>query len=250
MDILFLCDLDNTLLYSYKHKSDGDVCVEILNGCEQSFVSQRGCDLLDEVLCSVDLIPVTTRSVAQYERIVWPYGSAPRTAVAANGAILLRDGERDLKWLKRSESMAAAAYDDMTMLLKILECDNRVKKCRIVDGMYLFAYCYDEEGAKRCVYEYGALKGLNAADSGRKVYFFPEGIDKGSAAAELKRIFKPELVICAGDSRIDIPMLDLADIAVVPTAAMAEQVKSRCVRVNCGGNFSEFVLTAVSELIK
>ena len=37
--ILFTCDLDNTLLHSYKHRQDGDVCIEILKEKEQGFTT-------------------------------------------------------------------------------------------------------------------------------------------------------------------------------------------------------------------
>lgn len=36
-EILLACDLDNTLIYSYKHRVPGDSCVEWLDGQEQSF---------------------------------------------------------------------------------------------------------------------------------------------------------------------------------------------------------------------
>ena len=42
------------------------------------------------------LVPVTTRTVAQFARIALP--SPARHAVCANGGVLLVDGERDAAW--------------------------------------------------------------------------------------------------------------------------------------------------------
>ena len=35
-NILFACDLDNTLIHSYKSKREGDICIEWIKDKEQS----------------------------------------------------------------------------------------------------------------------------------------------------------------------------------------------------------------------
>ena len=64
-NILFACDLDNTLIHSWKHRKDGDICVEWIDGKEQGYMSEKVCVLLRHVIGKVDFVPVTTRSVAQ-----------------------------------------------------------------------------------------------------------------------------------------------------------------------------------------
>ena len=61
-EILLACDLDNTLIYSYKHRVPGDSCVEWLDGQEQSFMTERTQALLRQLPANVRLVPVTTRS--------------------------------------------------------------------------------------------------------------------------------------------------------------------------------------------
>ena len=39
--ILFASDLDNTLLFSHRHRQPGDRCVELLNGAEQGFLDRK-----------------------------------------------------------------------------------------------------------------------------------------------------------------------------------------------------------------
>ena len=48
--ILFHCDLDNTLIYSYKHEiKTKKRCVEIYQGREVSFMTEATCRLLNKV---------------------------------------------------------------------------------------------------------------------------------------------------------------------------------------------------------
>ena len=96
--ILFASDLDNTLLFSHRHRQPEDRCVERLNGAEQGFFTRETPDLLPQVVQRVHLLPITTRSIEQYQRIQWPDGTAPRIALTANGAVLLRDGQMDRAW--------------------------------------------------------------------------------------------------------------------------------------------------------
>ena len=44
---LFLSDLDNTLLYSYKHRATDDVCIEYNKGKEQGFMTSYSFDLFN-----------------------------------------------------------------------------------------------------------------------------------------------------------------------------------------------------------
>ena len=65
-------DLDNTLIYSYKHEIGGPkTCVEIYQGREISFMTETSHRLLGQ-LCSkpgVLVVPTTTRTLEQYQRI-------------------------------------------------------------------------------------------------------------------------------------------------------------------------------------
>ncbi len=50
MKILFACDLDDTLIHSYKHKNSRDICIELLKGSEQSYISEKTLFLLRQVV--------------------------------------------------------------------------------------------------------------------------------------------------------------------------------------------------------
>jgi predicted mannosyl-3-phosphoglycerate phosphatase (HAD superfamily) len=85
-----------------------------------------------------------------------------------------------------------------------------------------------------------------------RLYVFPGGFNKGIAVDMLRRRLRPELLICAGDSLLDLPMLRTADIALVPNERLARQVgespefrgKLYCAeQENCAapGGFAEYV---------
>lgn len=99
--ILFASDLDNTLLFSHRHRQPEDRCVERLNGAEQGFFTRETPDLLPQVVQRVHLLPITTRPSSSTSASSGRDGTAPRIALTANGAVLLRDGQVDRRGTPR-----------------------------------------------------------------------------------------------------------------------------------------------------
>ena len=118
--MMFVSDLDNTLLFSHRYRQPGDVCVEYLDGNEQGFLTQTTIELLRQATQHLLFIPVTTRSVNQYQRIQWPIGCQPKYAVTTNGAILLVDGEIDLPWRNSFLQMVAPWQEEFARLQRLL----------------------------------------------------------------------------------------------------------------------------------
>ena len=244
--ILFASDLDNTLLFSHRHRQPGDRCVERLNGAEQSFFTQDTLDLLPQVVRRVHLLPITTRSVEQYLRIQWPEGTVPRWALTANGAVLLRDGEVDRAWYAASQALVRDHREALAAVLDHLTRQGGATSVRCVEGVYVYAAYPDTPTAERVARDWCGGSALRAVVSGRKVYFFPPGIDKGTALRRAVERFGPERVIAAGDSVIDVPMLRRADLALIPDTELLPQVPGARV---CGPDqrFPDFVLSAVLQ---
>ena len=63
--MIFACDLDNTILYSYKHKQADDVCLEMRKGKQQGLTTIYAWKTLQEVLKGENYGDVTTRSLDQ-----------------------------------------------------------------------------------------------------------------------------------------------------------------------------------------
>ncbi len=239
MNTLFACDLDNTLIHSYKKKKENDLCVERIHGAEQGFIGKETLLLLPEIQRQTIFVPVTTRSIEQYRRITWPDG-APKFALVANGAILLQDGEIDNWWMEETRSIVSESLEEMNGLLGRYQADRSLLRVRIVDEIYLFVYC--KENAEEWAKEHRGDTRLSVVVSGKKVYFLPSGIDKGTAIRRLLRRLGCPNLICAGDSEMDLPMLDLADFCLSPET-LAEKISGQGQKIVCkNDDLGEFAL--------
>lgn len=247
---LFLSDLDNTLLYSYKHRATDDVCIEYNKGKEQGFMTSYSFDLFNRMTDNVCFIPVTTRSIEQYNRIQWPKGFRPEYEVVSNGGILLENGIKSHEWYKESSDAYSLYKDEIKALQDELLSSGNYIRCRTVDELYLFAYCKDDVDAKQCAKDYSDTTQLKVIASGKKLYFFPPNINKGMALTKLRERLNPELIISAGDSIIDVPMLENADIAIVPNNYLANRINGSAKIMVCpdDSKFSDYVLNTVIHL--
>lgn len=201
--ILFASDLDNTLIHSYKYRRDDDICIEHYEGREQTFISTRALDLLKEIAAQILFIPVTTRSIAQYRRIFWTEDFKPRLAVVANGAYLL-NGDNQENFIvtnhktELNRQLASADKNLFTI-------------AQIVDESFLYLRCRDDVDVDKIFFD----TKLTIQHRGKKFYIFPPQLNKGEALRRLIKKFSPDKIICAGDSVIDLPMLELADVAFI-----------------------------------
>ena len=108
MKKLFLTDIDNTLIYSYKHAKDGDVCVENIHDKPQGYMPVYAYENLARVGEAFEVVPITTRSAEQYNRISFPLKI--KHAVVANGGLLLCEGKVDEAWKKSVAEGIASSF--------------------------------------------------------------------------------------------------------------------------------------------
>ena len=245
--VIFAADLDNTLLYSYKHRRPGDICIEYIKGKEQGYMPASVYEMLGGIAKRATIIPVTTRSVDQYKRINWPAQAEPKMAAVANGSILLGDPELNQRW----EENVEASLSELERMRDILAVSTEYIRCRIVDKKYLFVYCAQGIDPLLKSAAIQALTTLKVTASGRKIYLFPPGVDKGTATLKIRQFLEPALLISAGDSDIDLPMLNQADIALVPNAALAARLDGPRQVLVCpqGQSFLEFTVERVNSLV-
>lgn len=247
--ILFASDIDNTLIHSFRHMQEGEVCIELLRGKDQGFMSRRVYELLPKLCEKVEFVPITTRSVEQFERIAFPEGCFYR-AVTTNGAILLENGTSNGQWREAKKVYADKVMPHLQALKRELDGCEGLNVCRIVDDMYLYISVEERSRAGEFYERYADDEAVDVELSGRKIYFLPHEINKGSALRKLKKDGKYDLVIAAGDSTIDISMLDEADIALT-TRELADSVNAPqvlCPEVLGTADIAEFVLDCVLRI--
>ncbi|MDR0558450.1 MAG: HAD hydrolase family protein [Treponema sp.] len=204
---IFASDLDNTLIHSYKTAKPGDVCVEMRNGKELSFMSKKAYSLLKKTSEKCLIIPVTTRSLEQYRRL--DLGISFKYAVVAHGALFLEDGKNDERWKADTHNLFN------TPLPKIEESEN-LFDIRVVEDVFIFAKSKEPDSAASLLEKTIDTSEFSVYAVYNKVYIFPKNFDKGTAVKRLERKLNAKVKICAGDSDLDTPMLNIADIALTP----------------------------------
>ncbi|HEX2902421.1 MAG TPA: hypothetical protein VHO01_03100 [Jatrophihabitans sp.] len=224
--ILLAADLDRTLIYSAKavalgrSRSGHDfgpaelVPVEFRQGEQASFMTAAAAKLLAEL----PIVPVTTRSLKQYRRVRLP-GPPAAFAIAGNGGHLLIDGEPDPAWaaeIRERLRTVSPLAEAVSQLQRRSRPDWRVHE---VDGLFCYAVIDRAEFRRRNLAEldeWAQPNGWRSSLQGRKLYLVPRPLAKSAAVAELARRTGTIRVYAAGDSLLDIDLLQFADHGIHP----------------------------------
>ncbi len=224
--IVFNTDLDNTLIYSYKHDIGHEkVNVEKYQGRDISFMTVKAYNLLKKINEKILVVPTTTRTQEQYERIDLGLGIV-KYALVCNGGVLLENGIRNEEWICESRKLIAESKDELARAVDLLENESKRKfEVRFIEEMFVFTKCNEPE---KVVEDIKRILDYSLADvfnNGEKIYVIPKGLDKGTGINRLKKYLKADRIIAAGDSEFDIPMVETADIGIVP-AGFVKKYKS------------------------
>lgn len=215
--VVFHTDLDNTIIYSYKHEI-GDVkkSVEMYQGREISFITEYTYQLLQQVRGKMLVVPTSTRSIEQYQRIDLGVGAFPY-ALVCNGGILLADGKKDDSWYRTSLGLIGRSEGELKKALQILEKDTRRKfELRFIERLFVFTKCSEPQQTVDDLREVLNTELVEVFHNGEKVYVVPRDLNKGKAVQRFREYIRADFVIAAGDSEFDISMLKDADAGLAP----------------------------------
>ncbi len=243
---VFASDLDNTLIYSYRHPiGDNKVLAELYEGREVSFMTKQSHEMLNQVFHKMTFIPVSTRSVGQYRRIRFHRDWEPSLALVSNGGTLLIDGKEDQEWKEQSLKTIRPAREQLEYAWGLLEQDNaRTLDVRMVDDLFVFTKSGRVRDTVDRLRENLDLSQVEVWENGNKVYVIPLLLNKGQAIRRLRERFCIDFVASAGDSLFDIPLLHEADVAFYPTELSYPSRQGQvCIPVDTGSKvFSDVVL--------
>lgn len=217
--IYFCSDLDNTLIYSYRREIGNDkVLVEMTGQKELSYMTSNSYQMLKKISRKYQFVPVTTRSLNQYQRIKFGEDVRIRYALAANGGILLENGKVNENWLKTSKEMVQDSKKEMKLGILLLAQDpNLCFEVREVDQLFVFTKSNDAGKTVSFLKEHLDENKVYIDRNGLKVYIFPKVLDKGNALRRFHQMIGLENpIIAAGDSEFDIPMLKYAKVGLAP----------------------------------
>ncbi|MFI0482091.1 HAD family hydrolase [Actinomadura sp. 9N215] len=228
MTVLVCSDLDRTLIYSTAAFAlDGPdetmprlLCVEFYQGAPLSYMTEASARTLEALAKTATFVPTTTRTPEQYRRVHLLEKPAPY-AICANGGHLLVDGVDDAEW---SASVRARVADGCAPLAAVQEHlvqtsgDFALKRRTASD---LFAYTVVDRAALPPGWvddltAWCTERGWRTSLQGRKVYCLPAGLTKAAAAAEIARRTGASTTLAAGDSLLDIDLLEATDLSIRP----------------------------------
>jgi len=204
--VVVATDLDRTLIYSMAaitatHPAGSIpplVCVEIYDGQPLSYLTVAAAEVLRTLRTRAELVPITTRTPAQYQRVELPGGPA-RYAIVSNGGHILVDGAPDARWRQ--------AVGDWVLNRKV--ADNLF--CYLVVDLAILPPAFLDDWTTWCM-----DRGWVVSMQGRKIYAIPRGLTKESALAEVVQRTGADHLLAAGDGALDAGFLLLADRAIRP----------------------------------
>lgn len=247
--MIFLSDLDNTLIFSYKKLSAENVCVERKDVKELSYMTPYGAELFLRVVKQCVFIPITTRSIEQYQRIVFPCGYVPEYAICDNGGTLLINGEPDPVWRQEFENEYKLCCKELDSCRKFLESRPEIYfEIRNVDSTFLFTKSHTPAKTIEAMEKAVPPSGTVRLNNGDKIFSIPKGISKKRAELKIRSMLGAEYTAAAGDSIFDIDMLSAADIAIVKHGEISDKVVNKIQITETDTNDPDFVLKYINRL--
>lgn len=242
--IAFHSDLDNTLIFSYRHDiGDAKRCVEVYQGREVSFITEKTYRMLRNLTGRVLLVPTTTRTIEQYRRIDLGLGE-PQYALVCNGGVLLVNGREEETWYRESMELIEECREELQRAELILTKDaDRSFEVRNIRDLFLFTKSKEPELSAENLRKALDMEKIDVFTNGVKVYAVPKKLNKGEAVSRFRKRFHPERVIAAGDSAFDLPMLAEADAGLAPEyLAKKNTWNETIIHMKQGQVFSEQIL--------
>lgn len=221
MKVLYATDMDRTMVFShrfieeYPPKSSYEVA-ETHGDRVISYISSPVKKRLKKINNSenVVVVPVTTRSISEFNRI--NIGLNPKYAIVSNGGTILKNGEPLKDW---EEYIKANSYmhDLMQCMLDLDELESIERETKVIDGKYLFnktnnGVLFDSEVALLAE----KYPNLQFTRQRAKIYVIPKSFSKAIALRWLQHKLECDKLVASGDSELDLPMLAIADYAVIP----------------------------------
>ena len=249
MQTLFL-DIDNTLIYSHRRAMTVPKrAVELLNGREQSFISQQTYSFLTGKH-GLQIVPVTTRTLIQFQRLenlMRDLGC--EYSLICNGAVLLHNMEIDQSWYEETLALAGSELSEIDRAKKWLIDNCGEASTYSAFDVLVYAKSCDPEGLASELRQYIDTSRSDVLFDRSKVYCIPKSLNKGTAVRRFSQRFNVTVSIAAGDSDFDIPMLNQADVAIAPEALFDKLINKNTIAVKEKECFSDEICSVLDGIL-
>lgn len=258
MKILFTSDLDRTLIFSERTKlaTEKYECVEQIEGRNISYISTTSIEHLTKLHAILDFVPVTTRSFEQYQRIsFFQKNLLPKTAIVANGGAVIVDGKIDQEWqqhITQKKKALPILFNKMLQQFASIFSAPYVMQRHEVEDLFFVLIIDDKFTAtdfEMCQIQLEQFE-WTCYRQGRKLYIMPCFLTKGAAVQYIKSKYSYDWHVAAGDSVLDLSMLELADQRFIPQhGELVEHIDERDYPImkKTSSNFTDACLQQILE---
>jgi len=226
--MIFASDLDRTLMYSSRAieelgepKESSLKPVEQKDGRWVGYMTETAYHKLKELSLQSLFVPVTTRTTEQFNRFVIFEQEIPiKYAITSNGATILYRGVPLEEWSNHihnrmhTESVTQAELS-ACMQREGFHFDGVMKHAENLFFYYILN-CLPTASEKDSINDFAAKYGWRISLQGRKLYFIPQAISKGSALEYICNHEGVEAIAGAGDSVLDWDFLQNCQYRFVP----------------------------------
>jgi hydroxymethylpyrimidine pyrophosphatase-like HAD family hydrolase len=227
--VMVACDLDRTLIYSANamdlqcadSSAPSLMVAEVYEGAPLSFMTRTAWNVLERLVNDAVFVPVTTRTMQQFRRVNIP-GRDKGYAVTTNGAVLLHDGVPDPAWTKIIQDSVKANCAPLQEVHNHLLGPAKppaILRSRVAEDTFVYSIVNRDELSAdylEDLSEWCQERGWTTSLQGRKLYCVPSPVTKEAAVAEIRRRQPVDMLVVAGDSKLDAGILQLADCAIRP----------------------------------
>lgn len=229
---VIVTDLDRTMIFSPAAlqfpgadiEAPQLVSVEVLDGRPSAFMTVAAAGLLREISASHPVVPCTTRTLEQFNRVHLPLAPNGRDqyAIASNGGTIVLNGYPDRSWrrdLDRNIADQGVSLHDVKEELKSRSDADWVIKRRSADHLFCYLVVNLAQVPTGFISEWQQWcedRGWRISVQGRKIYSIPKALSKSAAMNEVASRLGAERIIAAGDGGLDSDMLEAADCGIRP----------------------------------
>jgi hypothetical protein len=244
---LALVDLDDTLFQTARKMSEGAprfTATLDVEGQPNGYMSSVQQSIVEWLLVSTDVVPVTARSVEAFSRVQLPFKHG---AVCSHGGVILgADGKLDQQWQARMSDVLASYQARLPLL-----CEATLAIGREL-GISLRGWVVEEEGLRHYVVTKhnesddsvlqtvlaevqvrGLLEGMHIHANSNNLAFLPLGLSKQMAVQELLRRDRASNgerpVLGFGDSITDLGFMGECHMWATPARSQLAKLVGRAI---------------------
>lgn len=227
--MIYASDLDQTLIYSRKAfrlngNNEPDIrLIEMLNGEEISFMTEKAIAQLKEIAANIVFIPVTTRTVAQYARIsIFQNDILTKYAITSNGGNIVSAGIVDQDWNRSIQDRMAnecALGQDVLAGFNRISHESWVQRGHMADNLFHYFIVERDLIPMDELQDFNGWleqQGWNMSLQGRKIYLVPQVCNKRHAIEHIMSLQEDPHLVASGDSLLDLCLLEAAEHAIAP----------------------------------